>query len=125
MLKFLEQNKSTYTGPFSKLQKEVQIARAEANDNQMFLSTLNDLFSKLTTEGQELSEINDLFMPIMHTILLIWNYSQYYNTPSRLVVLIREVSNAIIDQCRYAIDGEKIFAFIKNEEPQEADSKLQ
>ena len=27
VLKFLEQNKSTYTGPFSKLQKEVQTAR--------------------------------------------------------------------------------------------------
>jgi hypothetical protein len=26
VLKFLEQNKSTYTTPFSKLQKEVQIA---------------------------------------------------------------------------------------------------
>lgn len=125
VLKFLEQNKSTYTGPFSKLQKEVQIARTEANDNQMFLSTLNDLFLKLTNEGQELTDINELFMPIMHTVLLIWTYSQYYNTPSRLVVLIREISNAIIDQCRNSIDGDKIFAFIKNEEPSEAHHKLQ
>lgn len=91
----------------------------------MFLSTLANLFEKLTNEGQELSDISEQFMPIMHTILLIWTYSQYYNTPSRLVVLIREISNAIIDQCRNSIDGEKIFAFIKNEEPQEADTKLQ
>jgi dynein heavy chain len=37
VLKFLEQNKSTYTGPFSKLQKEVQTARVEANDNYLYL----------------------------------------------------------------------------------------
>ncbi len=37
VLKFLEQNKSTYTGPFSKLQKEVQTARQEANENCKYL----------------------------------------------------------------------------------------
>jgi hypothetical protein len=44
------------TGPFSKLQKEVQIARSEANDNQMFLNTLNDEFGKLTNSGVELEK---------------------------------------------------------------------
>lgn len=100
VLKFLEQNKSTYTGPFSKLQKEVQTARIEANDNYLYLQTLKELFDELTadsTGSDDLTPISDLFMPIMHTILLIWTYSQYYNTPSRLVVLIREISNAVID----------------------------
>jgi dynein heavy chain len=45
VLKFLEQNKSTYTGPFSKLQKEVQTASAEANENYTYLQTLEDLFN--------------------------------------------------------------------------------
>lgn len=40
VLKFLEQNKSTYTTPFSKLQKEVQQARIEANNNAKYLNTL-------------------------------------------------------------------------------------
>ncbi len=44
VLKFLEQNKSTYTGPFSKLQKEVQAARTEANENVKYLMTLKGLF---------------------------------------------------------------------------------
>lgn len=124
MLKFLEQNKSTYTGPFSKLQKEVQTARVEANDNYLYLQTLKDLFDELTDNSKELSDIAELFMPIMHTILLIWTYSQHYNTPSRLVVLIREISNAVINRCQDFIDGDKIFAFIKNEEPGEAHQKL-
>jgi dynein heavy chain len=60
----------------------------------------------------------------MHTILLIWTYSQYYNTPSRLVVLIREICNAVINQCRGKINGEEIFGFIKGEEVAEAHNKL-
>jgi dynein heavy chain len=124
VLKFLEQNKSTYTGPFSKLQKEVQTARAEANENFKYLQTLLDLFNQLTDTGKEFTEIPDLFVPIMHVILLIYTYSQNYNTPSRLVVLIREICNAIINQCRNSIDGDKIFAFIRNEEPKEAHDKL-
>jgi dynein heavy chain len=124
VLKFLEQNKSTYTGPFSKLQKEVQTARAEANENYKFLQTLLDLFNQLTDNSQELAEAVDLFVPVMHTIRLIWTYSQHYNTPSRLVVLIREICNAIIARCRHYIDGPKIFAFIQGEEPMEAHEKL-
>ena len=52
----------------------------------------------------------------MHTILLIWNYSEHYNTPSRLVVLIREICNAIIIKCCSEINGPQIFDFIKGED---------
>ena len=124
VLKFLEQNKSTYTGPFSKLQKEVQVASAEANENCRYLETLVSLFNELTDQAKELNDVADLFVPIMHTILLIWTYSQHYNTPSRLVVLIREICNAIINRCRHDIDGEKIFSLIKGESVGEAHGKL-
>ena len=124
VLKFLEQNKSTQTSAFSKLQREVQLARIEANENYKYLQTLEDLFGQLCDTSLDLSEVADLFIPIMHTILLIWTYSSYYNTPARLLVLIREICNAIIKQCRNHVDGDKIFASIKNEDPGEAHSKL-
>lgn len=44
ILRFLEGNKSTYTQPFTKLQKDVKKARTEANDNYRFLSILKDNF---------------------------------------------------------------------------------
>lgn len=81
-------------------------------------------FNKLTDETQELPDLVEVFKPIMHTILLIWTYSQYYNTPARLVVLIREICNAIIKRCRAYIDGPTIFGFISGEEPKIADEKL-
>ena len=48
VLKFLEQNKSTYTNPFSKLQREVDYAREDANDNVKFLQTMDALFTKIS-----------------------------------------------------------------------------
>jgi len=85
---------------------------------------LNDLFKELVDPTKELNDIADLFVPILHTILLIWQYSQHYNTPSRLVVLIREICNAIIDQCKGKISGPEIFAFIESGESKEAHDKL-
>ena len=75
MLKFLEQNKSTQTSAFSKLQKEVSMARVEATENFKFLTTLQDRFIDLMDQSKELPEVAELFVPIMHTILLIWTYS--------------------------------------------------
>ena len=124
VLKFLEQNKSTYTGPFGKLQKDVQTARTEANDNHKYLDTLKDLFIALTDETAEFEKLPELFYPIMHTILLIWKNSTFYNTPSKLVVLIREICNAIISQVLRFINGEQIFSLIKSESTKEANDHL-
>lgn len=124
VMKFLSQNKSTYTGPFSKLQKEVQNARIEANDNYKHLNTLYEKFTELTNGDIEFPEIQDLFTPIMHNILLIWTNSKFYNTPARLVVLIREICNSIITQAVKYIDGPAIFANIEAQETTEAVEKL-
>jgi dynein heavy chain len=51
ILRFLERSKSTYTNPFSKLQKEIEQARVEANDNTAFLSTLKN-FLELFRDNQ-------------------------------------------------------------------------
>jgi dynein heavy chain, axonemal len=124
VLKFLEQNKSTYTSTFSKLQKEVQAARTEANENYKYLHTLNKQFKMLTDESLDLNDVADTFVPIMHTILMIWTYSPYYNTPARLVVLIREICNAIISQCQNYVSRDRIFESISAETPVEAHNCL-
>ena len=100
------------------------MARTEACENYKFLKTLYDKFIDLQDSNKELPEVAELFVPIMHTILLIWQYSTYYNTPARLLVLIREICNAIINQCRKSVDGEMIFELIKAEGVHEAHAKL-
>lgn len=125
ILRFLEGNKSTYTNPFSKLQKDVDKASSEANDDFKFLDILRDSFQRLTDPGQDFTTLHELFIPIMHTILLIWKKSKFYNTPPRLVVLIREICNAIITKAQDFVNGPMIFALISSEETVEACDKLQ
>lgn len=123
IIRFLEGNKSTYTNPFAKLQKDVQSARLEANDNNKFLGTLKDLFA--TLKETDFVSSHDTFIPIMHTILLIWKHSRFYNTPPRLVVLIREICNEIIRKGQEFVPGPMIFQMIQSDETSEACDKLQ
>jgi dynein heavy chain len=122
VLRFLDLSKSTYCTPFAKLCKEVFSARLEANDNIKYLETLRGLFSDLSST--EFPVLADLFKPIMHIILLIWKSSKYYNTPTRLVVLIREICNALITQACKFTSGEQIFALIEEEEAGQAVEQL-
>jgi dynein heavy chain, axonemal len=51
----------------------------------------------------------------MHLILLIWNKNKHYNTPPRLVVLIREICNEIIYKAREYNPSEQIFQLIEED----------
>ena len=127
ILRFLERSKSTYTNPFTKLQKEVQEAKVEANDNFRFLSTLKELFEQLCDQGGDFTTIYELFPPIMHTVLLIYKNSKFYNTPPRLVVLIKEICNAIIARAHEYINGSQVASALSsgNEEVAEVCKKLE
>lgn len=124
VLQYLDASKSTYNVPFAKLCKEVFLARAEANDNSHYLWPLSKWFTQLAS-AQSLPEIRDLFRPICHSILLIWKCSRFYNTPARLVVLIRQICNDIIRKAMTHLNGEKLFELIDQGELEQANSMLQ
>lgn len=61
---------------------------------------------------------------MLHIILLIWKNSKHYNTPARLVVLMREICNSLIIQaCKYS-SGEQIFTLIEQEDAAKAVDQL-
>lgn len=61
---------------------------------------------------------------MLHIILLIWKNSKHYNTPARLVVLVREICNSlIIRACKYS-SGEQIFTLIEQEDATKAVDQL-
>ena len=94
-------------------------ARTEANDNVKFLSPLAKYFDKLNM-ADDFQMLVELFKPIMHTLMLVWKHSKYYNTAARLVVLMREICNDIIMQACKFVEGGTIFEGL----PQEAVDKL-
>ena len=115
----LEMTKSTYFPAFNRLCKEVANAKVEANDNLAYLRPLKKLFERLSLMD-DFNALSELFLPIMHTIMLVWKNSNYYNSSVRIVVLMREICNDLIMQaCKY-VDGSEILQV----EPQEAVDKL-
>eukprot|EP00227_Mantoniella_beaufortii_P011774 CAMPEP_0197579874 /NCGR_PEP_ID=MMETSP1326-20131121/3768_1 /TAXON_ID=1155430 /ORGANISM="Genus nov. species nov., Strain RCC2288" /LENGTH=4505 /DNA_ID=CAMNT_0043143449 /DNA_START=243 /DNA_END=13760 /DNA_ORIENTATION=+ len=119
VVKVLEVSKSSYYPAFHRLCKEVAAARVEANDNVLFLKPLDRYFQKLNL-ADEFPQMTELFKPIMHTVLLVWKHSHHYNSPGRIVVLVREICNDLIMQSQKFVVGEEIFAV----EPPEAVEKL-
>ena len=52
-------------------------------------------------EGFEEVDFNELLpklAPLIHVVCLIWSNSQYYNTAPRIIVLLQEICNSLIDQ---------------------------
>lgn len=103
VVRVLDLTKSTYYPAFNRLCKEAAAACTEANDNVKFLETLKKSLEKMTNNG-DFASLTDDFRPVVHLIMLVWKNSKHYNTPARLVVLMREICNDLIRQvpCRNA-----------------------
>ena len=54
------------------------------------------------TDNQDFAQLTDSFRPVVHLMMLVWKHSKHYNTPARLVVLMREICNELIRQARAA-----------------------
>lgn len=124
VLKVLDKSKSTYNAPFAKLCKEVFHARAEANNIIKHLRPLESWFDLLEVESDFNNLVNH-FTPVIHLILLVWKSSAYYNTTSRLVILMREICNTLIQQATRYLNGDAIFELIETGETQTAVKMLQ
>ena len=61
----------------------------------MHLKTLRPQLEEM--EELEYVELEQKFPPLFHTISLVWGHSRHYQQPARLVVLLQEISNLIIE----------------------------
>ena len=87
-----------YNAPFAKLCKELFHARAEANDNVKFLAPLRKWVEQLEDCTDYSVPSRKTYPPVVHTILLIWKGSATTTRRRGLVVLVREVCNALVAQ---------------------------
>lgn len=68
----------------------------EAEDIDLYLRPLRRLITNL--EEKSFPQVDALLPPLFHTLCLIWSHSQYYCTPQRMVVLLQEFCNLIIEK---------------------------
>ena len=99
--------KSVYLEPFEKLAGLIRDGTEEAKENLKYLRTLQDPCEKLRQARAK--DIPSLLDPILRTVQMIFLTSPCYNTPERLIGILRKVSNEIISRCRNEISLESIF----------------
>lgn len=70
-------------------------ALEEARDIHMHLKPLKAHFEDM--EEADYLELHKRFSPFFHTLCLVWTHSHHYQQPARLVVLLQEVANLLIE----------------------------
>uniref|UniRef100_A0A8D3BTI9 Dynein axonemal heavy chain 11 n=1 Tax=Scophthalmus maximus TaxID=52904 RepID=A0A8D3BTI9_SCOMX len=101
IMEILRRVKSSYYSSF----KDVSVLEAE--DIDLYLRPLRRLISSL--EERSFPQVDVLLPPLFHTLCLIWSRSQYYCTPKRMVVLLQEFCNLIIDKAFAYLIPEELF----------------
>ena len=115
VLAVLTEYRSQLASRFQVLTSNIIKSRSAAQENYKFLNTLTKYLNKLH-DCLDFSTIDENFLPIFHTILLISKHSNTYNNQKRLGCLIRELINSLITQANDYINGKKIFQFIEDED---------
>nr|XP_006635186.1 PREDICTED: dynein heavy chain 9, axonemal isoform X1 [Lepisosteus oculatus] len=106
MAELLEIMESSYYPAFLDMLKDVLAALAEARDINIHLKPLQRYFEDL--ENVEFNEAKAQINPLMHVVCLLWANSKHYNNPGRVIVLLQEICNLLIQQARAYLGPEEI-----------------
>lgn len=106
MAHILENTNSAYYSCFKTLFKNVVLSLTEAKDICLHLAPLKKHISLV--EETEFNECGPLLAPLMHTLCLIWSNSCYYNE-NKLIVLLKQVCNLLIQQAKNFLDPTTLF----------------
>ncbi|XP_053409478.1 dynein axonemal heavy chain 11 [Nycticebus coucang] len=96
MVNILKAKQSSYFPTLKDIFLSVEHALLEAQDVELHLRPLRRYIQGL--QEMELPQTRILIAPLFHTICLIWSHSKFYNTPVRVIALLREFCNLFIDQ---------------------------
>ncbi|XP_065175861.1 dynein axonemal heavy chain 2-like isoform X2 [Sycon ciliatum] len=104
----LDLGRSHYLPKFITVIEETEEDYERASSNLKYLSLLKEPCEKL--EKSPLSKVPSLLPTILQTARVIWVNSPHYNTTERLTILLRKVSNSVIQCCAQATDLAAVFA---------------
>ena len=107
MASILNVTDSAYYPCFRSMFRNVVAALNESLDICLHLKPLRDHFEAMS--DVEFTDIRPLFPPLMHTVCLVYSHSTYYSSAARIIVLMTETCNLLIDMARTYLDPSTIF----------------
>uniref|UniRef100_H2YYB5 AAA+ ATPase domain-containing protein n=1 Tax=Ciona savignyi TaxID=51511 RepID=H2YYB5_CIOSA len=107
MAEVLRRVQSSYYPAFQQMFKDVVAGLAEAKDIHVHLKPLKWLLEDM--EEKEFNELTSYIKPLFLLICKTWASSKFYSSPTRLIVLLQEICNLMINQCRAYLNPEELF----------------
>ncbi|KAL6489651.1 hypothetical protein MHYP_G00033920 [Metynnis hypsauchen] len=106
MVRILEAADSSYFPSFKALTEEVSDALQKARDVDLHLQQLQPLLFHV--EEVEFPSLHPLIRPLFHLVFLVWTHCSSYRAPARIVVLLQELCNLIIQQASSYLRAEEL-----------------
>ncbi|XP_033038308.1 dynein heavy chain 17, axonemal isoform X3 [Trachypithecus francoisi] len=106
IVEILEKAKSCYWPALQNVYTNVTEGLKEANDIVLYLKPLRILLEEMEQAD---------FTMVLDTICFIWATSEYYNTPVRIIVILQEFCNQIIEMTRTFLSPEEVLKGLQGE----------
>ncbi|TEA24768.1 hypothetical protein DBR06_SOUSAS11110014 [Sousa chinensis] len=119
MAGLLDKLQSSYFPAFQAMFRDVVAALMEARDIHMHLVPLHRHLEML--ESLEFPEVKPRLWPLLHVVCLIWATCELYRCPGRLMVLLQEICNLLVQQASNYLSPEDLL----RSEVEESQRKLQ
>uniref|UniRef100_A0AAY4DT71 Dynein heavy chain 11, axonemal n=1 Tax=Denticeps clupeoides TaxID=299321 RepID=A0AAY4DT71_9TELE len=123
VMEILRRINSSYYDPFRDMALKIDQAVLEAEDIDLYLRPLKKHISVF--EERPFMHLESLIPPLFHTICLIWTHSQYYCTPQRMVTLLQEFCNLLIEKAFAYLLPEELFKMEMEEAVERVHSTIQ
>ncbi|KAJ7315905.1 hypothetical protein JRQ81_002067 [Phrynocephalus forsythii] len=109
----LETAKSCYWPALKNVFKDVAAGLKEAEDINLYLQPLKVALEE--TEQAEYHQLPSFINSVMYTVCLVWANSEYYNVPSRVIVILQEICNLFIEMTRNFLSPEEVLKGLQGE----------
>lgn len=121
--RILELAKSSYFPAFPKLQEEVvegvmlvflrfliMLALRSAQQNAQLLSPLGKYIRLMMDSTQDqYPKRTEIFTQMFYHVMLVWQHSQYFSSPSHLAIVFTEICNAFVDRTSRFVNSRVLF----------------
>lgn len=107
MICYLEMTESSYMSCFQMTFKNIVAGVLEARDICLYLKPLVSHFERF--EAEDFLNMDRYIKPLVHVLALVWSHSKYYCTSSKIVTLLQEIGNMLIEAATRQLDPSSIF----------------
>ncbi|XP_069339031.1 dynein axonemal heavy chain 17 [Eulemur rufifrons] len=113
IVEILEKAKSCYWPALQNVYTNVTEGLKEAEDIVLYLKPLQVLLEEM--EQADFTLLPNFIAKVLGTIGFIWATSKHYNTPSRLIVILQEFCNQIIEMTRAFLSPDEVLKGLQGE----------